>query len=71
MLWKNNMDKSICINVVFNFCKGLGSYFVSFLYFPSVFFVSPILQFCLEHLTSPEKACLSAESQGGSRPGGA
>lgn len=39
MLWRNNMDKSICINVIFNFCKGLGSYFVLFLYFPPVVFV--------------------------------
>lgn len=41
-----------------------------FLYFPSVVFVFPIPQFCLEDLTSPEKACLSVEGQGGSRPRG-
>lgn len=67
MLQRNNMDKGICINFIVNFYKGLGSYVVLFLYFPSISFVSPTPWFCLEHLTSPEKACLSVENQAGSQ----
>lgn len=70
MLWRNNMDKSICINVIFNFCKGLGSYFVLFLYFPSVLFVLPIPQFSVEHLTSQRRPASPWRAGAGPGSGG-
>lgn len=56
--------QSICVNFIFNFYKGLGSYFVLFLYFPSVFLVLPIPRFCFQHLTSSERGGGSVPPRG-------